>query len=202
VTTASTASPAVRLLLVVASTRTGRFADHPLAWLQERLGARTELDVEVLDVRDHPMPFYDLPRPPALAQRAYTTDAERALGERLDAADAYLVLTNEFNHGYSAALKNLLDHFYAEFRHKPMAFVGYGNVGGARAIEQLRQVAAELDMVSVRETVNILGQQMAVIREAGALPEDVTAFLDPRLAVMLDNLVWWSRALTEARRSG
>src|ERR1700712_623218 len=193
-------SSTIHLLLVVASTRTGRFADLPLAWLQERLGARNEFDVEVLDARDHPLPYYDLPRPPALAHREYSTDAERAVGVRLDAADALLVLTNEFNHGYSAALKNLLDHFFAELRHKPMAFVGYGNVGGARAIEQLRQVAAELDMVSVRETVNILGQQMAATRQTGAMPEEVTVLLDPRLGVMLDNLAWWSRALAAARR--
>jgi hypothetical protein len=57
-------------------------------------------------------------------------------------------------------------------------------------------------MVSVRETVNILGQQMAATRQAGSMPEQVTAFLDPRLAVMLDNVAWWSRALTAARRSG
>lgn len=197
------ASPsAVRLLLVVASTRTGRFADLPLVWLQERRGSRDEFAVQVLDVRDHPLPYYDLPRPPALAHRDYSSDAEREVGERLDASDAFLVLTNEFNHGYSAALKNLLDHYFAEFRRKPMAFVGYGNVGGARAIEQLRQVAAELDMVSVRETVNIVGQQIAATRQAGALPAELTAFLDTRLAAMLDNLAWWSRALTAARRAG
>lgn len=200
----TTSAPAsvIRLSIVVASTRTGRFADLPLTWLRDRLGAREEYDIEVLDVRDHPLPFYDLPRPPALAHRAYSSDAEREVGARLDAADAFLILTNEFNHGYSAALKNLLDHYFAEFRHKPVAFVGYGNVGGARAIEQLRQVAAELDMVSVRETVNILGQHMAAARQEGAMPEEVTAALDPRLVLMLDNLAWWSRALSNARRAG
>jgi len=194
-----TVSPVPRIAIVIASTRAERFADHPLAWLLEQLGTRDDLELDVIDLRDHPLPFYDLATAPAWAQRTYTTDAERALGERIDAADGFVLLTNELNHGPSAALKNTLDHYFVEWMHKPVAFVGYGNVGGARAIEQLRQVVAELNMVSVRETVGILGFQLAPIRTDPAAAAEIFGLLEPRLKAMTESLLWWTRALKAAR---
>ncbi len=188
-----------RIGVIVASTRTVRFADHPLAWLTATLAERNDLEFTVIDVREHPLPFYDLPKAPAMAPRQYSSDAERALGEQFDALDGYVIIVNEFNHGYSAALKNVLDHFSDEFHRKPVAFVGYGNVGGARAIEQLRQVAAELEMVSIRHAIHITGPQMAPIREGGAAEAEVFASLDPRLEMVVNDLVWWSNALKTAR---
>jgi NAD(P)H-dependent FMN reductase len=188
-----------RILVVVGSTRTERFADHPLAWVTSRLTERPELDMDVLDIRDLDLPLYDHKRPPAVARREYRTEAERLIGGRLDAADGFLVITNEYNHGYSAGLKNLLDHFFAEFEHKPVAFLGYGNVGASRAIEQLRQVVAELNMVSVRETVHILGYQFPAVRAGGDAASEVFALLDPRLTAMVDHLLWWADALSAAR---
>lgn len=191
----------LRIALIVASTRTVRFADLVVPWVQQHLvDAGFELDV--IDVREVTLPYYDLPVAPAMAERQYTNDAELALGERLDAADGYVILTNEFNHGYSAALKNVLDHYFAEFQHKPVAFVGYGNVGGARAIEQLRQVAAELDMVSVRESVHVIGFQFPAVRAGGEDADAVFAALEPKMVAMLENLRWWARALTTARAAG
>jgi NAD(P)H-dependent FMN reductase len=145
------------------------------------------------------LPAYDLPKPPALAHREYATEEQRVLGERLDAADGFLVITHEFNHGYSAPLKNMLDHYFAEWEHKPVAFVGYGNVGGSRAIEQLRQVVVELNMVSVRESVHVLGYQFPAVRSGGEPAATALAGLEPRLTTMTDHLLWWARALTAAR---
>jgi NAD(P)H-dependent FMN reductase len=153
----------------------------------------------VIDVREVALPYYDLPKAPALAHREYSSDAERALGARVDAADGFLFLVNEYNHGYTGALKNVLDHYFAEFEHKPAAFFGYGNVGGSRAIEQLRQVVAELSMVTVRETVHIFGMQFAPIREGGASADAVFKTLEPRLTAMIDHLLWWAGALNAAR---
>ncbi len=185
--------------VIIASNRAERFADHVIGWLTQQLTIRADLDIDLIDVREVALPFYDLPVPPAKAHRVYRSDTEQRLGARLEAAEGYLILTNEYNHGYSAALKNVLDHFFIEFVHKPVALVGYGNVGGARAIEQLRNVIAELDMVSVRETVNILGHQFAPIRDGGVNARHVFETLNPKLTVMTDNLLWWSRALTSAR---
>jgi NAD(P)H-dependent FMN reductase len=188
-----------RVAMIVASTRSVRFADHIAAWVQESLAERGDLELDVIDVRETALPDYDLPAPPALAHRAYAGDVQRALGERLDAADGYLIITHEFNHGYSAALKNVLDHFFVEFEHKPVAFVGYGNVGGARAIEQLRQVVTELNMVSVRESIHVLGVQFPAVRAGGDAAAEVFTALQSRLTAMTDHLLWWARALKVAR---
>jgi NAD(P)H-dependent FMN reductase len=191
-----------RIALVVASTRTTRLADLVAPWVQGRLEERTDLDVDPIDVRDIALPFYDLPTPPAMAKRQYTSSQERELGERLDAADGFVIVTNEYNHGYSAGLKNVLDHYFAEFEHKPVGFVGYGNAGGSRAIEQLRQVVVELNMVSVRESVHLFGIQFPAIRQGGEeAAAAVFSALEPRLTAMTDHLLWWAGALSLARDS-
>ena len=187
-----------KIALIVASTRTNRFADAPLAWLRTRFADSSDFEVTVIDLRDHPLPYYDLPVPPSMAARQYNTDAEREVGELLDAADGFIILANEYNHGYSASLKNTLDHYMAEFEHKPIAFVGYGNVGGARAIEQLREVAVELDMVPVKHAVHILGPAIMAIRGGDDAIETLAQY-DARLEPLLANLGWWVDATVAAR---
>ncbi|MFD7968812.1 NADPH-dependent FMN reductase, partial [Streptomyces clavifer] len=116
---------------------------------------------------------------------------------RLARADAFVVLTPEYNHSYPAPLKELIDGHFAEWQAKPVAFVSYGGIsGGLRAVEHLRQVFAELHAVSVRDTVSF--------HNAGALFDDRGRLGDPAAAdaavkTMLDQLVWWGRALREAR---
>jgi NAD(P)H-dependent FMN reductase len=193
----SKAADARRICVIVASTRTLRFADYPLNWLLQSIGSRARL--QVLDVRDAALPSFDSVRAPALAPRGYANEAERAIGAQLDDAEGFIVIANEYNHGYTAGLKNLLDHFFVEFRHKPVAFIGYGNAGGSRAIEQLRLVAAELDMVSVREAVHILGAQMGAIRARPEIALDLLGELNPKLDAMMGALLWWADALAPAR---
>ncbi len=120
------------------------------------------------------------------------------MGERLDAVDGFIVIANEFNHGYSAALKNVLDHYFIELSHKPIAFLGYGNVGGSRAIEQLRQVAIELDMVPIKYSVNVMGPQFFAIRE-GVPVYEAFAPLETPLARLVESLEWWADATTRVR---
>jgi NAD(P)H-dependent FMN reductase len=189
------------IAIIVASTRPTRFADIPLAWITEQTSGRSDFSFEVIDLRDHVLPYYELAVSPALSPRQYGTEAERNLGQKLDAADGFIVLTNEYNHSYPASLKNSLDHFFVELNRKPIAFIGYGNVGGARAIEQLRLVIAELDMVSVRPSVNILGLHMMAIRAEGKDPAATFAPLVPRLDALLADLHWWAVALKKARRA-
>ena len=186
------------IAIIVASTRTARFADIPLAWVLERAALRSDLTFDVIDLREHQLPYYDLPVPPAVAPRSYTSDEERELGERLDAADGILVITNEYNHGFTAALKNTIDHYFVEFNHKVAAFVGYGNVGASRAIEQLRLVVAELHMVSARHAVHLLGEHVLPVR-SGTPANEAFASLEPRLELLFDDLAWWGRVLHDAR---
>jgi NAD(P)H-dependent FMN reductase len=191
-------TPHIAILLT--STRPNRFADTPLAWVLDKTASRTDFTFETIDLRDHVLPFYDRATPPAATPRQYVSAAERGLGEKLDGADGFLVITNEYNHGYSGVFKNAVDHYFVEWNRKPISFLGYGNAGGARAIEQLRQVADELDMASVRPTVNILGQYVMDIR-GGADPSAALEPLTPRLDALLADLHWWATALKAGREA-
>ena len=186
------------IAIIVASTRPARFADVPLAWVLERAALRSDLAFDVIDLRDHQLGYFDRAASPSMAPRAYGSEEERELGERLDAADGILVIANEYNHGFTAPLKNTLDHFYVEFNHKVAGFLGYGNVGGSRAIEQLRLVVAELEMVSARHTVHLLGQHILPVR-TGTPADEAFAPLEPRLELLFDDLAWWGRVLHDAR---
>jgi len=120
------------------------------------------------------------------------------LGRKLDEADGFVVLVGEYNHGYPAVLKNAMDHTFVEW----LAFVGRGNVGGARAIEQLRQVTVEFEMSPLRHAVHILPDILRPAKQADD-PFDTSVFspLEPRLAMLADDLEWWASALAAARIS-
>jgi NAD(P)H-dependent FMN reductase len=185
--------------VILGTDRDGRFSEKAGAWVMSRLGARDDIEAELVDLRDYPMPFYDQPTPPAYGHRDYAPEVAR-WADRIDAADGYLIVTAEYNHGYPALLKNAIDHAFPEFNRKPVAFVGYGNVGGARAIEQLRLVLVELEMAPLRHAVHILPDVMRPVRQAGAAFDiELFASLDARLDVVVADLLWWARALSAAR---
>jgi NAD(P)H-dependent FMN reductase len=188
-----------RIQVVVGTDREGRFSEKVAAWLMSRLTARDDVDAELVDLRDHPLPFYDQVVPPAYGRREYPPDVAR-WAAKVDEADGYIIVTAEYNHGYPALLKNALDHAFPEFNRKPVAFVGYGNVGGARAIEQLRNVAVELEMAPLRHAVHILPDVMRPVRAAedDAVVE-LFSPLDGRLETLVADLLWWTEALRHAR---
>jgi NAD(P)H-dependent FMN reductase len=188
-----------RLQVIVASTRPTRFADKPLAWLVDRLSSRDDIEIDVLDMRDHPLELYDLAVAPSRAPREYPREDIARLGRALDGADGYIVLTSEYNHGYPASLKNALDHVFVELNRKPVAFVGYGGVGAARAIEQLRLVCIEFEMAALRHAVHILPNVMVPALMAEQFDLEVFAPLDERLQTLITDLLWWTNALKAAR---
>jgi NAD(P)H-dependent FMN reductase len=187
--------------VIVGTTREGRFSERVASWVGERL---TQFDLfghEIVDLRDHPMPPFDGP-PPARAQRDYTRSDVAAFGRIVDRADGFIVLTAEYNHGYPAVLKNAMDWTFAEWRRKPISFVGWGNVGGARAIEQLRNVAVEFEMAPLRHAVHILPDAMVPMLRGGD-PTDLSPLhpLDKKLELLARDLAWWSKVLAAARRA-
>jgi NAD(P)H-dependent FMN reductase len=184
--------------IILGSSRQGRFADQVSGWVSSRVSERTDVSFEVVDLREHPLPFLDQP-PPAYTGRSYPNAHSAELGRILDRADGFLILTPEYNHGYPAVLKNAMDHTFVEWNRKPVAFVGWGNVGGARAIEQLRLVAVELELAPLRHAVHILPDLMRALHQSGADPQEAFRPLDGRLTLLLDDLVWWSNALAAAR---
>jgi NAD(P)H-dependent FMN reductase len=139
--------------IVVGSTRQGRFSERAAAWFHKIAARRTDLSVEIVDLRDYPMPFFDEPASPAWMPPKDPV-AER-WAAKLAELDGFVFVTPEYNHGYSAVLKNALDYAFQQFNRKPAAFVGYGGVGAARAIEQLRMVAVELQMAPIPKSVNV-----------------------------------------------
>jgi len=193
----------VRIQVITGTTRLGRFSEKVAGWVVEYLSARGDSDVELLDLRDYPLPFFAESTPPARRGRDYPDEAVARLGRALDRADGYVLLTGEYNHGYPAVLKNAMDSTFVEWRRKPVAFVGWGNVGGARAIEQLREVCVEFEMAPLRHAVHILPDVMGAVRNAPD-PFDTSLFvpLEPKLKALADDLTWWTRALHAARRDG
>ncbi|MEU2036595.1 NADPH-dependent FMN reductase [Nocardia amamiensis] len=175
----------LRLEVIVASVRPERFAPVVADWFLRTLRAHAEFDTDVLDLAHTPLPV-DLTE----------TEQTVAYRARLRAADAFVVVTSEYNHGYPASLKTAFDTAKHEWRAKPIAFVSYGGLsGGLRAVEQLRQVVAEIHMVSVRETVSF-HQAKKRFDDAGETSDRAAIDAAER---MLRQLAWWARTLRAAR---
>jgi len=192
-----TAKP--RIALIIGSTRPTRFADKPAQWMLKQAQARQDMDVEVVDLRDHPLPFF---AEVASTLHAPSKDPEAIRWQQtIDQYDGYIFVVAEYNHSITGALKNALDQAYKEWNRKPFTAIGYGSVGGARAIEHLRGIGVELQMVSTRSAVNIGGSDfMAIFPMFGNKPiEDIEAGLLPSAKAALDDLVWWAKATMAAR---
>lgn len=191
-------SPVPRIGIVLGSTRQGRFSEKPAQWIHGIAGQRTDLAFELVDLRDYPLPFFDEPVSPAWAP--VKNEVAQRWGAKIASLDGLIVVAPEYNHGPTAVLKNALDYAYKEFNRKPIGFVGYGGVGAARAIEHLRLVATELQMVSVRSAVHIGMVEFMGVWQQGKTFEDF-----PHLAQsatgLLDDIAWWAKALKIARDS-
>ncbi|MFI0514535.1 NAD(P)H-dependent FMN reductase [Streptomyces canus] len=179
----------LHVTLVVGSNRHGRFGPVVADWLLDHLRDRDDLVPDVVDVAGTDLPTSMARTPEAAAALASVTP-------KLAAADAFVVLTPEYNHSFPAGLKNLVDWHFTEWQAKPVALVSYGGIsGGLRAVEHLRQVFAELHAVTVRDTVSFhnAGGSFADGRLKDPSGPDAAA------KTMLDQLVWWGRALREGR---
>jgi NAD(P)H-dependent FMN reductase len=185
--------------LIVGSTRPNRFADTPVQWLVEGASARRDLRLTVLDLRDNRLPFFNEPASPAFTGGAYTQPEAEAWRKRIGEFDAFVATVAEYNHGPTAVLKNAFDSAFIEWHRKPIAFVGYGGVGAARAIETLRGVVIELQMAPIRHEVNIAMEPFLGILQKSRSLNDYDYLVQSRDA-MFDHLVWWGEALKAARQ--
>lgn len=188
-TTTATTPNTFRLAVIVGSTREGRFAPVVSTWFAAKAEQHGDFEVDIIDLAHDRLP--DVWAPMGSEPAAVVT----AVGARLDAADAFVVVTPEYNHSFPAGLKNMIDLFRGEWQGKPVGFVSYGGIsGGLRAVEQLRLVFAEQHMVTTRDG---LAFPMAWEKfDADGQPVDV-AGTDAAAKVMLDQLAWW----TDASRS-
>src|SRR5262245_3418701 len=186
----------IKIAIIISTTRATRFGDKPARWVKNIAARRDDSDTEIVDLRDYPMPFFHGPASHrwVRSQNEVAQRWQRKVAE----FDGYIFVTAEYNRSIPAVLKNALDYAYPEWNRKPAAFVGYGSVGAARAIEQLRLIAIELQMAPIRTGVHIQGADFMAVWKAGKEIADLP-YLRQNAADMLDQLVWWTRALKTAR---
>lgn len=190
----------VRIAVIIGSTREARFADKPAQWIFALASAREDMEVEIVDIRDFDLPFFN-EKASNMWMPSEDPNAVR-WQKKLAEFDGYIFVTAEYNHSIPASLKNALDQAYVEWVKKPGAIVAYGGVGGARAAEHLRAIMVELQMVPVRGAVHIGAGEFRKVSPLGenAPMSAIEEILKPSAADMLDNLVWWAE-LTKAGRA-
>ncbi|ATL30060.1 NADPH-dependent FMN reductase [Streptomyces formicae] len=192
----ATAPAALRVAVLVGSTREGRFAPVVTEWIKGHIDQRGDMSVDVVDLAKTPLPTVlpDFGQAPPAA----TTEALALVSPRLADADAFVFVTPEYNHSFPAALKNAIDWHNTQWHAKPIGFVSYGGIsGGLRAVEQLRLVMAELNATTIRNTVSL--------HNVWGLFDEEQAMRDPQSDAaaksMLDQLTWWAHALRDARNA-
>lgn len=185
--------------VIAGSTREGRFSDKAATWIEEEIKKQKGVTVEVLDLRDYEMPFFNESVSPSYKQEPYKNEAVARFTKKIEEGDAFVIVTPEYNHGTSGVLKNALDWVYQEWNNKPVAFVSYGSVGGARAIEQLRLVAVELQMAPIRNAIHIPGEQYFPVVFGKTKASELFALQTEKAEAMIAQLLWWAHALKNAR---
>jgi NAD(P)H-dependent FMN reductase len=183
------------LTIIIASTRPGR-AGLPIAqWFTTRAERHGGFDVTVVDLADVALPFLDEPNHPKL--RKYTKPHTKKWSATVDAADAFVFVTPEYNFGYPAPLKNAIDFLHHEWAYKPVGFVSYGGVAaGTRSVQQLKQVVTALKMTPLFEAVNIPFHTQ-FINDDGEVEANET--MEKAADAMLDELVRTEAALRPLR---
>jgi NAD(P)H-dependent FMN reductase len=193
-----------KLQVIIGSTRETRAADSVVPWVVDHARSHDSFEVEVLDLRDWRLPFFQehLGTIGDFADPTYSEPIVRAWNQKVAEGDAYLIVTSEYNHSVPGELKNAIDNVFVSFalRNKPVGLVGYsGGIGaGVRAVEHLALIMIEAEAVPLRNTVLI-----PYVAEAfGEDGEPVNPATAAALTITLDDLTWWSNALSRARSEG
>ncbi|RWZ59347.1 NADPH-dependent oxidoreductase [Labedella populi] len=142
----------LKIAIILGSTRPGRNGKGVADWVFAKASERTAADYELIDLLDYPLPHLDEAVPPSMGQ--YTNDHTKQWAQKIASFDGFIFVTPEYNHSTSGVLKNAIDYVYAEWNNKAAGFVAYGSLGGARAIEHLRGISAELQLADVRQQLS------------------------------------------------
>lgn len=183
----------MRIAIIVGSTRPGRKAPAVAEWIMGIASRREGIDFQLEDIESYSLPLLDEPVPPSMNQ--YSKDHTKRWADAIASYDGFIIVTPEYNHSTSGALKNALDFVYAEWNNKAAGFVGYGSAGGARAVEHLRGIMAELQVATVRSQVMLSlftdFENFSTFRPAPHHENSVNS--------MLDQLLAWAGALRDLR---
>jgi NAD(P)H-dependent FMN reductase len=185
----------LKLAIIIGSTRPGRIGESVARWVYELAQQRDDAEFELVDIRDFNLPLLDEPVPPS--QGKYSKEHTKQWAAKIASFDGYVVVTPEYNHGISGALKNAIDFLYAEWNNKAAGFVGYGSAGGVRAVEHLRLVMAEVQVATVRNQVSLSlfsdFENFTTFKPA--------AYHEKSLNQMFDQLIAWCGALKPLREN-
>jgi NAD(P)H-dependent FMN reductase len=185
----------LKIGIILGSTRPGRNGKAVADWVLDKAQARIGADYDLIDLADHPLPHMDEPMSPMLGQ--YAGEHTKAWAATIAPYDGYVFVTPEYNHSTSAVLKNAIDYLYAEWTNKAAAFVSYGSVGGARAIEHLRAICSELQIAHVRQQLSF---SMFTDFENFSTFRPLATIHDDAAIVMFDQLEAWAGALKPLRK--
>ncbi len=187
-----------KIAVIIGSTRAGRFADKPAEWIVKIANSRGDVEVELLDLKDYPMPFFAEATSPAwgVSEDAVARKWQAKLAE----FDGFIFTAAEYNHAPTAVLKNALDYAGSQWYRKPAGFIGYGGIGGGRAVEHLRMIAVELQMAPVKAAVHIVWADYLPVAQGQKKLEDLD-HLNQAATALLDDVVWWATALRTARQA-
>ncbi len=185
-----------KIAIVVGSTRAARFADVPAQWIAKIAKSHADIDVEIVDLRDWPLPFFDEVASSAWAPSQ--NEVAQRWQKKVAEFDGFIFTAAEYNHGPTAVLKNAIDYAANEWNKKPAGFVGYGSVGGSRAVEHLRLAAVELQMAPVKSAVHIAWGDFLAVRQGEKKLEDIE-HLNQAATALVNDVAWWARVLKAAR---
>lgn len=178
----------LKLAVIVGSNRKGRFGSTPARWFAGQVEQRKDIEMDYIDLAE-----LDLGN----VLDSGLTEARTQYLDRLDRAEAFVIVTPEYNHGYPAPLKHAIDLGKLQWRAKPIGFVSYGGLaGGVRAVEQLRQVFVELHAMTIRDLVSFHSARQKFNPDGSPIDAEGTA---QATKLMLDELIWWAKPLTAAR---
>jgi NAD(P)H-dependent FMN reductase len=183
----------LKIAIILGSTRPGRNGKQVADWVLDRAGARTDAEYELVDLADYPLPHLDEAIPPTMGQ--YTGEHTKAWAAKIAEFDGFIFVSPEYNHSTSGVLKNAIDYLYAEWNNKAAAFVSYGSLGGARAIEHLRAITSELQIAHVRQQLSFSlftdFENFSTFKPADLHDDPAT--------VLFQQLESWTRALKTVR---
>ncbi|HEV2717165.1 MAG TPA: NAD(P)H-dependent oxidoreductase [Terriglobales bacterium] len=185
----------LKIAIIIGSTRPGRNGEAVAKWVYEIARRRSDAGFELVDIKDFNLPLLDEPAPPSMGQ--YSKPHTKVWAAKVDSFDGFVFVTPEYNHGIPGALKNAIDFLFREWNNKAAGFVGYGSVGAARAVEQLRLVLAEVQIATVRNQVLLSlftdFENFSVFKPATRQEKSVNA--------MIDQVVAWAGAFTSLRQT-
>jgi NAD(P)H-dependent FMN reductase len=183
----------VHIQIIVGSTRNGRRSRVVADWVYQQLVSNKNFSLEIVDLKDWHLPMFELESAPMRTE--HKDPLQKKWAEKISSADGYIFISPEYNHSFTPSLKNALDYLYHEWSRKPATFVSFGEVGGARSIEQLRLVLIELKMAPLKEALHIFDLRNKLDVSGFHASEQDKEYLQ----AAVQELIWWVKALKEAR---